>query len=215
MSASGDHSLLFVHDLAVSECQSLSNLSDGGLHIQGLARQSSGWIILGDVQRNPFASLLLVESENGKGSGEISPGSKGSSVDTSNVSSIAMEFSRIVILEDDMTNIRVESILNFLSNFVSVNLENVLGVGDFNDGVWVELALERLRIISLINLLNLQKTVLDVVDVVFALVVVSGHLEVINSLLQGVHFIRPQESLSTAVPPPEGPAGVSEKTQVE
>lgn len=188
VSASGDHSLLFVHDLAVSECQILSNLSDGGLHIQGLARQSGGWIVLGDVQRNPFASLLLVESENGKGSGEISPGSKGSSVDTSDVSSIAMEFSRIVILEDDMTNIRVESILNFLSNFVSINLENVLGVGDFNDGVRVELTLERLRIVDLVNLLHLEKSLFDVLNVVTAHSMLVGHSEVVHSLLQGVHI---------------------------
>ncbi len=36
-----------------------------------------------------------------------------------------------------------------------------------------------------------------------------------DSFYWKVVLIRPQESLSTAVPPPEGPAGVSEKTQVE
>ena len=36
-----------------------------------------------------------------------------------------------------------------------------------------------------------------------------------DSFYWNVVLIRPQESLSTAVPPPEGPAGVSEKTQVE
>ena len=62
--AHGDNSELVVHNLAVSECQTLTDLSDHCLHVKGLARQSGARIVLRNVQRNPLASLFLVESEN-------------------------------------------------------------------------------------------------------------------------------------------------------
>ena len=183
-----DNSELVVHNLAVSECQSLTDLSDHCLHVEGLAWQSGARIVLGNVQRNPLASLFLIKSENCQRSGQVCPSSKCTTMNTADVSSIAMEFSGIVILKYNMTNVRVELVLNLLGDFVPINLENVLWVGDFNDGVWVELALKGLRVVSLIDLLDLKKSLLDVVDVVFALVW-SGHFEMIDSVVQGVHWV--------------------------
>lgn len=63
--ASGDHLELLVHDLAVGECQIFTDLSNCGLQIECLAGHGCIWIVLRDVEGDPFTSLLLVEGVNG------------------------------------------------------------------------------------------------------------------------------------------------------
>lgn len=108
-------------------------------------------------------------------------------MDATDVPPVAMEFSRIVVFEHDMADVRVELILDGLSNMVPVDLENVLGVCDLNDRVRVELQFERLWIVHFVDLLDFEESILDVLDVMFALTVLVGHSEIVNSLLQGVH----------------------------
>ena len=141
-----------------------------------------------DVQRDPFASLFLVESEDGERSGQISPGGQGTSMDTTDTSTIAVELSRIIVFEDNVAHIGIHTVLNFLSDFIAIDSEDVLGVADLDNSVRVELQLERVRIVRLVYSLDLQKSLLDVVHIVLTLLGVR-HFEVINSLLQCVHLV--------------------------
>lgn len=185
--AGGHNSHVGIKDLAIGESQSLTDLSDHGFHVKGLTWHGSTGVILGDVQGDPLTSLLLVEGEDGKGSGQVGPRGQGTTMDAANGSPVAMELSRIVVFENDVTDVRVELILNRLSNSISVNLEDVLGVRDFNDSVRVELQLEGLRVVHLVDLLDLEESILDVLDVMLALIVVVGLSVIVNSVMQGVH----------------------------
>ena len=141
-----------------------------------------------DVQRDPFASLFLVEGEDGERSGQISPGGQGSTMDTTDTSTIAVELSRIIVFEDDVADIGIGTVLNFLSDFIAIDSEDVLGVADLDNSVRVELQLERVRIVRLVYSLDLQKSLLDVVHIVLTLLGVR-HFEIVNSLLQCVHLV--------------------------
>tara|TARA_B110000305_G_C19286139_1_gene561761 strand:- start:49 stop:537 length:489 start_codon:yes stop_codon:yes gene_type:complete len=143
---------------------------------------------LRDVQRDPFASLFLVEGEDGERSGQISPGGQGSTMDTTDTSTIAVELSRIIVFEDNVAHIGIHTVLNFLSDFIAIDSEDVLGVADLDNSVRVELQLERVRIVRLVYSLDLQKSLLDVVHIVLTLLGVR-HFEIVNSLLQCVHLV--------------------------
>lgn len=187
VSASGDNSEFVIQDLAIGEGQGLSNFFDRGFHVKGLSRKGGVWVILGNVEGDPFASLLSIESEDSQRGGEVSPGGEGTAMNTSDASAIAVELSRIVVLEDDVTDVGVVTILNLLRDVVTVNSENVLGVTDLDDSVWVELALERVRVVLLIDSLDAQESLLDIIDIVLTLLRV-WHSEVVHSLLQCVHL---------------------------
>jgi len=143
---------------------------------------------LRDVQRDPFASLFLVEGEDGERSGQISPGGQGTTMDATDTSTIAVELSRIIVFEDNVAHIGISTVLNFLSDFIAIDSEDVLGVADLDNGVWVEFQLERVGIIGLVNSLDLQKSLFDVVDIILTLFGVR-HFEIVNSLLQCVHLV--------------------------
>ena len=141
-----------------------------------------------DVQRDPFASLFLVEGEDGERSGQISPGGQGTTMDATDTSTIAVELSRIIVFEDNVAHIGISTVLNFLSDFIAIDSEDVLGVADLDNSVRVELQLERVRIVRLVYSLDLQKSLLDVVHIVLTLLGVR-HFEIVNSLLQCVHLV--------------------------
>lgn len=189
MGTGGDNAHVLVHDLAIGEGKRSADLSDSSLHVECLSWQGGTWVVLGNVERNPLASLLLVEGEDGQGGGEIGPGGKCSAMDTADVSSVAMEFSGVIVLENDMSDIGIELVLYFLNHLITPDLEDVLGISNLNDGVRVELALEGVRVVRLVNLLDLEEAVLDVVDIVLARLAV-GHSEVVDSVVEGVHIVR-------------------------
>ena len=108
-------------------------------------------------------------------------------MNTSDASTIAMEFSGIIVFEDNVADVGIVSILDLLRHGVTVNSENVLRVTDLNDGVWIELALEGVRIVLLIDPLDPQESLFNIIDIILALSGI-GHLEVVNSLLQCVHL---------------------------
>ena len=141
-----------------------------------------------DVQRDPFASLFLVEGEDGERSGQISPGGQGTTMNATDTSTIAVELSRIIVFEDNVAHIGISTVLNFLSDFIAIDSEDVLGVADLDNSVRVELQLERVRIVRLVYSLDLQKSLLDVVHIVLTLLGVR-HFEIVNSLLQCVHLV--------------------------
>ena len=141
-----------------------------------------------DVQRDPFASLFLVEGEDGERSGQISPGGQGTTMNATDTSTIAVELSRIIVFEDNVAHICISTVLNFLSDFIAIDSEDVLGVADLDNSVRVELQLERVRIVRLVYSLDLQKSLLDVVHIVLTLLGVR-HFEIVNSLLQCVHLV--------------------------
>lgn len=138
--SSGGHNFeIFVQDLAIGECQRLSDLLNGSLHEKGLSWEGSVWVVLRDVQGNPFATLLGIESVDSQRSGEIGPSSEGAAVHGANASAVAMELPRIIVLEDNVANIGINTILNLLRHCVTVNSENMLRIADLDDRVWVEL----------------------------------------------------------------------------
>lgn len=55
-----------------------------------------------------------------------------------------------------MAFIRIKVILDLLSYLITINLEDLLFVADFDDRVGVELAFEGLGIVVLINSLNVH-----------------------------------------------------------
>lgn len=108
-------------------------------------------------------------------------------MNTSDASTIAMEFSGIIVFEDNVADVGIVSILDLLRHGITVNSENVLRVTDLNDGVRIELALKGVRIVLLIDPLDPKESLFNVIDIILALFGI-GHLEVVNSLLQGVHL---------------------------
>ena len=187
VSASRDDLHLLVENLTISESQRLTDFLNRCLHVKSLSWKSGIWIVLRNVQRDPFASLKVIEGEDGKRGGEVSPGCKGTSMDTTDASAIAVELSGIIVFEHNMAHISIGSVLNFLSDFIAIDSEDVLGVSDLDNGVWIELQLEGIGVVSLINSLDLQESLLDVVNIVLTLLSVR-HFKVVNSLLQCVHL---------------------------
>ena len=132
--------------------------------------------------------MVVVEGEDGERGGKVSPGGQGTTMDTTDTSTIAVELSRIIVFEDNVAHIGISTVLNFLSDFIAIDSEDVLGVADLDNSVRVELQLERVRIVRLVYSLDLQKSLLDVVHIVLTLLGVR-HFEIVNSLLQCVHLV--------------------------
>ena len=187
MSTGGHNFEVFVQDLAIGECQRLSDLLNGSLHVKGFSREGSVWVVLRNVQGNPLATLLGIEGIDSQRGGEVGPGGEGAAVHGANASSVAMEFPRVIVLEDNVAHIGIVAILNLLRHCVAVNSEDMLRISDLDDRVWVELQLKRVRIRLLIDSLDPQEPLFDVIDVVLSLFGV-WHLEIIDTLLQGVHL---------------------------
>ena len=187
MSTGGHNFEVFVQDLAIGECQRLSDLLNGSLHVKGFSREGSVWVVLRNVQGNPLATLLGIEGIDSQRGGEVGPGGEGTAVHGANASAVAMEFPRVIVLEDNVAHIGIVAILNLLRHCVAVNSEDMLRISDLDDRVWVELQLKRVRIRLLIDSLDPQEPLFDVIDVVLSLFGV-WHLEIIDTLLQGVHL---------------------------
>jgi len=107
VSASGDDLELIVQDLAAGERQRFSDFLNGGLHVKGLSREGSVGVVLRNVKGNPLTALLLIESVDSQRSGEVGPGGEGAAVHAADASAVAVEVSRIIVLEDDMTHIGI------------------------------------------------------------------------------------------------------------
>jgi len=120
------HSEFFVHDLAICKGQSPTDFTNCCLHVKGLAGEGGVGIVLGNIERNPFATLLGIESEYSQSSCEVGPGCQGTGVNRAYFSTITMKSSRITIFENNMADIGVEIILHFLLNFFTFDFEDVL-----------------------------------------------------------------------------------------
>ena len=107
MSAGGDNLEVLVHNLAVSEGQSLADLLNRCLHVQGFSGESGVRVVLRNVQGDPLTSLLLVEGEDSQRGRQVGPGSQGATVDTPDGPAIAVELPRIVVLEDNVADVGI------------------------------------------------------------------------------------------------------------
>lgn len=135
-----------------------------------------------DVERHPFTSLLGIESVDSQRGGKVVPGGQGAAMHAANASAVAMELSRIIVLENDVADVGIEAVLDLLGHVLAIDSEDVFRVSDLNNGVRVELTLEGIRVIALIDPLDSKEPLLDITDVVlFGLGV--RHLEVVHSLL--------------------------------
>lgn len=142
MGADGDDLELVIHDLTLGEGQSFTDLAHSCLHMQRFAGKGGARVILCKVQRDPLTPLLGIKRKNGERRGQISPSGMGTAMDASDAASVAVELPRVVVLEDDVADVRVALVLGSLLHIGAVNSINIIPVGNLYDIIWVELSLE-------------------------------------------------------------------------
>ena len=97
VSSSWCHSILVIHDYAISESYRSPDFSNSSFDIERFSRKCSIWVVLRDVQRHPFAPLFRVEGKNSQRGRQVCPGGQCTTMHTPNRPTITMEIIRFII----------------------------------------------------------------------------------------------------------------------